>query len=71
MTQTELAKRSGHPKKTINEITAGKTAITADTALQLERALGIPASFWINLEMNYQETEARLKEEERIEKIGK
>ena len=71
MTQTELAKRSGHPKKTINEITAGKTAITADTALQLERVLGVPASFWNNLEKNYQETKAWLKEEERIEKIGK
>ncbi len=71
MTQTELAKRSGHPKKTINEIIAGKTTITADTALQLERVLGVPASFWNNLEKNYQETKARLKEEERIEKIGK
>lgn len=71
MTQTELAKRSGHPKKTINEIIAGKMAITADTALQLERVLGVPASFWNNLEKNYQETKARLKEEERIEKIGK
>ncbi len=71
MTQTELAKRSGHPKKTINEIIAGKTTITADTALQLERVLGVPASFWNNLEKNYQETKARRKEEERIEKIGK
>ena len=71
MTQTELAKRSGHPKKTINEIIAGKTAITAGTALQLERVLGVPASFWNSVEKNYQETKARLKEEERIEKIGK
>ena len=53
MTQTELAKRSGHPKKTINEIIAGKTTITADTALHLERVLGVPASFWNNLEKNY------------------
>lgn len=60
MTQTELAKRSGHPKKTINEIIAGKTTITADTALQLERVLRVPASFWNSPEKTYQETKERL-----------
>ena len=67
MSQAELAQRTGRPKKTINEIISGKAAITADTALQLERVLGIPASFWNNLERNYQETLARLKEEERLQ----
>lgn len=66
MTQAELAQRAGRPKKTINEIVKGKAAITADTALQLERVLGIPASFWNNLERNYQETLARLKEEKQL-----
>ena len=66
MTQAELAERMGRPKKTINEIISGKAAITAETALQLERVLGIPASFWTNLERNYQETLARLKEEEKL-----
>ena len=42
----------------------GKAAITAETALQLERVLGIPASFWNNLERNYQEFVARQQEEE-------
>ncbi len=67
MTQAELAQRSGRPKKTINEIMRGKAAITADTALQLERVLGIPASFWNSLERNYRETLARLKEEEQLQ----
>jgi HTH-type transcriptional regulator/antitoxin HigA len=62
MTRAELADRTGRPKKTINEIIAGKAAITAKTALQLERVLGVPASFWNNLERNYQKTKARLKE---------
>ncbi len=66
MTQAELAERTGRPKKTINEIISGKAAITAETALQFERALGIPASFWSNLERNYQETLARLDEERRL-----
>jgi HTH-type transcriptional regulator/antitoxin HigA len=67
MTQAELAQRTGRPKKTINEIIKGKTAIIPDTAIQLERALGVPASFWNNLERNYQETLARIREEERLQ----
>jgi len=63
MTQAELAERMGRPKKTINEIITGKAAITSETALQFERVLGAPASFWNNLERNYRETLARLKEE--------
>ncbi|MGQ3684218.1 MAG: HigA family addiction module antitoxin [Candidatus Loosdrechtia sp.] len=68
MSQAELAERTGRPKKTINEIIKGKASITPDTALQLERVLGIPAGFWNNLERNYQETLARLNEEERLKK---
>ena len=68
MSQAELAERTGRPKKTINEIIKGKASITPDTALQLERVLGIPAGFWNNLEWNYQETLARLSEEERLQK---
>lgn len=36
MTQAELAERMGRPVKTINEIVAGKAAITSDTALQTD-----------------------------------
>ena len=63
MSQAELAERTGRPQKTINEIIMGKASITADTAMQLERVLGVPASFWSNLERNYQEVCARMKEE--------
>ena len=41
MTQTDLANRMGRPIKTINEIIKGKTAITPETALQLENVLKI------------------------------
>jgi len=64
MSPAELAERCGRPAKIIYEIMTGKAAITAETALQLERVLGIPASFWIKLESNYQETSARLKNEQ-------
>ncbi|MBF0585321.1 HigA family addiction module antidote protein [Prosthecochloris sp. N3] len=73
MTQAELADRMGRPKKTINEIIRGKAQIMPETALQLERVIGIPASFWINKEQNYRlrlaeinEAEKRLDEADRI-----
>jgi HTH-type transcriptional regulator/antitoxin HigA len=59
LTQSDLAERTGRPKKTINEIVQGKTAITPETALQFERVLRIPASFWLNLERLYRAAEAR------------
>ena len=59
MTQSELAQRMGRPIKTINEIIHGKKAITAETAVQLERVLGAPASFWLSREQRYQEFQAR------------
>ncbi len=59
MTQSELAQRLGRPLKTVNEIIKGKAAITPETAIQLERALGISARFWSNLETQYRDTLAR------------
>jgi addiction module HigA family antidote len=62
ISQAQLAERMGRPKKTINEIIKGKTAITPETALQLEKVLGVPASFWNNRERLYREAIARQNE---------
>jgi len=53
MSQAQLATRMGRPKKTINEIIKGKAAITPETAIQLERTLGISADFWSRRESSY------------------
>ena len=66
MSQSELADRTGRPKKTINEIIKGQTTIIPETAIQLERVLGIPASFWISRQRQYDESEARAKERGRL-----
>ncbi len=68
MTQAELAERTGRPKKTINEIIKGKTAITPETALQLERVLGVPAGFWNKREQTYREFLAQRNEQKWIKK---
>ncbi len=68
MTQLELAERMGRPPKTINEIIKGKASITPETAIQLEGVFSVPASFWMNLESNYQVTLARFNFVKKLEK---
>jgi len=67
MSQAELAERMGRPKKTVNEIVNGKAAITPETAIQLERVLGVPARFWMNREQQYREALARSTERTHLE----
>jgi len=68
MTQKELADRTGRPGQKISEIINGKKSITHDTALELEKVLGISAEFWVNLEASYQLTKARLREKSELER---
>lgn len=68
LSQSDLAQRTGRPIKTINEIIQGKTSITPETAIQLERVLHIPSKFWLNLETNYQSFVAQEKERARLQK---
>lgn len=68
MSQAELSKRTGRPLKTINEIIKGKESITHRTALELERVLGVPASFWNNMERNYREALTLQEERARLAK---
>jgi HTH-type transcriptional regulator / antitoxin HigA len=62
--QVELAEILGRPPRLINEIIAGKRAITPETALGLAAALGISAQFWMNLESSYQLSKARIANDE-------
>lgn len=63
MSQAELARRMGRPAQAVNEIIKGEKSITPDTALQLEKVLGLPAALWLGLESEYQLTKARQMEE--------
>ncbi len=68
LSQAELAERMGRPKKTVNEIIQGKASITSETALQLERVLGVPSGFWINREQQYRQYQTELAERIRLSK---
>jgi len=68
MAQAELARRIGRPIQAVNEIIKGEKAITPATALQLERALDVPAHIWTGLETRYQLIKARLEEKKQLPK---
>lgn len=63
MKQQELAKRTGLTPKYIEALVNAESSITTHTAIKLERGIGLPAQYWLNLENNYQEILARLTEE--------
>lgn len=67
MTQNELALRTGLTAKHLISIAKGQSPITPETAVRLERALGMPAQYWLNLEMLFQETRARLSDERKLQ----
>lgn len=69
ISQDELSERTGRPKKNINDIIKENTPIAPETALQLERVLGVPAAFWNKLENNYREILARPTEQNNAPKI--
>jgi HTH-type transcriptional regulator/antitoxin HigA len=66
MSQAELADRMGKTPSKINDLISAKEPITQATALQLEKVLGIPASFWLKSETGYREQLARIEDAEKM-----
>jgi addiction module HigA family antidote len=67
MSQAELARRMARPLKTISEIANGKASVTPDTAIQLERVLGISAGFWNGVEVRFRESIAQQRANEELD----
>ncbi len=57
--KVDLAQRCGLSAKTISLIISGEAPISPDTSVQLERALGVSANIWNNLEANYRLFQAK------------
>jgi addiction module HigA family antidote len=53
ITQTDFADHIGVSFQRINTLVRGKRGITPDTALRLERALGMSADFWMDLQLRW------------------
>ena len=59
MTQRDLAQAMGRSSQAVSAIVRGVKVIDAKTAIELEQALGIAASFWLRLEAQYRLALAR------------
>jgi len=68
ITRYRLAKSIGVPQRRVDEICAGKRAITADTAMRLARFFGTDAQSWMNLQAAYDLEVAEMSLAERIER---
>lgn len=53
LSQTEAARRLGISRRRLNEIIAGRRAITPDTAIRLACLFGLDAGFWLSLQMQW------------------
>lgn len=54
MKQSELAKLTGIQKSILNDVIKGKRSLTPEMALLLENALGISATFLMNIQIQYE-----------------
>lgn len=53
LTQKELAQKANVSETLLSDVIQGKEDISEELAEELEHALGIPSSFWLNLQENY------------------
>ena len=67
ITQKEFAARMGMSEKHISKLINGDVALTYDVANRLEFVLGMPASFWNNLECLYREQISKVNIENSME----
>lgn len=65
--QKELAQRAGVSEAFLSDVIHGRKDISKGLAIGLEYALGVPCSFWLNLQANYDAELLSIQEEETIQ----
>ena len=65
-----IARACGVPRTRIERIANQETAITADTALRLGKALGTSAQLWLNLQSEFDMRTARIRIRKQLQKIS-
>ncbi len=68
MTQKEFARRMDMSEKHISQLINGEVRLMPEIANRLETILGVPASFWNNLEAYYQERVIQANEENNMDR---
>ena len=64
--QQHVADLLGCSRKQVNEIVNGRAPVTSDTAIRLERVVGIPADTWLRYETAYRADLARIADQENL-----
>ncbi len=59
ISQVDFATRLGRSEKFVSQLVNGKAPLTYETAIELERVLGVPASYWNRAEATYRGLLAR------------
>lgn len=67
ITPTVLAQKTGIPVQRINMLINGKHTMTAEIAVQLSKAFGTTAEFWMNLQVMYNSYKTAIKQ---LAKLG-
>ena len=65
LTQKRLSEMTGIQASVISETITGKRSISLNMAIALEKALGIPADMWMNLQTQYDLDTANIAEREK------
>jgi len=66
LSQQRVAELMGCSRKQINEIVHGRAPVSSDTAIRLERVVGIPADSWLRYEAAYRADLARISDQENL-----
>lgn len=64
LTITEAAEVLGVTRQTLNNLVNGKSGISADMAIRLDKAFGGDAETWLQMQMAYDLAQARQHEDE-------
>lgn len=66
LSQQTVADMLGSSRKQVNEIINGRAPVTSETAMRLERVMGISADAWLRYEAAYRADRARIADEENL-----
>ena len=66
LSQQRVAELMGCSRKQVNEIVNGRAPVTGDTAIRLERLVGISADSWLRYEAAYRADLARIADQENL-----
>jgi len=69
-TQAEFARRADMTPKLVSDIINGKNPVTPETAIKLERVLGLKSYIWLGIQSGWDLHEARQREQAKVDALA-